>query len=123
MKIVSALKPMPRKPQSFFLAKEAVHGYPGCHNARSMPSHWIGKWTYHPHARRFALTAFYRATSTRCFYLPLAVVEQETRALLESMSDDPRFIVNLGHGILPKTPIAAVRRLVNTVTTWQRSKT
>ena len=39
-------------------------------------------------------------------------VEKEAKAMLEAMKDDPGYIFNLGHGILPKTPIANVHALV-----------
>ncbi len=40
------------------------------------------------------------------------IVEREARAILKAMKDDPGYIFNLGHGILPKTPIANVHALV-----------
>lgn len=46
---------------------------------------------------------------------PLDIVRQKTRELLESMRKDPGFIVNLGHGVKPKTPVEAVRCFVDTV--------
>jgi uroporphyrinogen decarboxylase len=43
------------------------------------------------------------------------VVRKETEALLQTMNQDPGFIVNLSHGILPKTPLDSVTALVDTV--------
>jgi len=46
---------------------------------------------------------------------PLSEVREKTLKLLDSMQGDRGFIVNLGHGIKPKTPLEAVRCLVDTV--------
>ncbi|HET9783779.1 MAG TPA: uroporphyrinogen decarboxylase [Terriglobales bacterium] len=43
---------------------------------------------------------------------PAAVREAATARLLESMRDKPGYIFNLGHGILPATPVEAVQGLV-----------
>lgn len=42
-------------------------------------------------------------------------IQAETRKLLHSMEGDPGFIVNLGHGVLPDTPVDNVRCFVDTV--------
>lgn len=51
-------------------------------------------------------------------FSPLHVVQQKTIELLDSMKGDPGFIVNLGHGIKPKTPFEAVKCLVDTVKSY-----
>lgn len=43
---------------------------------------------------------------------PLALVREKTQALLESMKEDPAFILNLGHGVKPHTPVEAVECFV-----------
>ena len=43
------------------------------------------------------------------------VITDEAQRILISMKDDPSFIFNLGHGILPDTPVDAVKHLVDTV--------
>ncbi len=48
-----------------------------------------------------------------------AVVERETRRLLESMRGAPGHIFNLGHGILPQAKLACVERLAETVVNWR----
>jgi uroporphyrinogen decarboxylase len=48
-------------------------------------------------------------------YAPLSVIQQKTKELLFSMEKDPAFIVNLGHGVKPNTPVEAVRCFVETV--------
>ncbi len=48
-------------------------------------------------------------------YEPLPVIRQKTEELLQSMQGDPGFIVNLGHGVKPDVPVAAVQCLVDTV--------
>ncbi len=42
-------------------------------------------------------------------------VQEEARKILKGMKDDPGFIFNLGHGILPQTPVDNVKALVATV--------
>lgn len=51
-------------------------------------------------------------------FSPLPEIHKKTIALLDSMRHDPGFIVNLGHGIKPKTPFEAVRCLVDTVKSY-----
>jgi uroporphyrinogen decarboxylase len=46
---------------------------------------------------------------------PLGQIRQETESLLLSMEDDPAFILNLGHGVLPKTPPAAIEQVLDVV--------
>lgn len=46
---------------------------------------------------------------------PLPTIKQKTKELLNSMQGDPGFIVNLGHGVKPATPVDAVRCLIDTV--------
>jgi uroporphyrinogen decarboxylase len=43
------------------------------------------------------------------------VVRARTRAVLDAAGDAPGHIMNLGHGILPETPLASVEALVETV--------
>ena len=42
-------------------------------------------------------------------------VRIKTDEILDEMSGDPGFIFNLGHGVLPETPVESVRALVETV--------
>ncbi len=44
-----------------------------------------------------------------------STVKRETLKLLKSMQGDPRFICNLGHGILPATPVENVHAFVECV--------
>ncbi len=44
------------------------------------------------------------------------IVEKETLALLDSMRGDKGFIANLGHGVLPGTPVENVKLFVSTIT-------
>ena len=48
-------------------------------------------------------------------FAPPPVLERRARAVLAAAGNDPGFIFNLGHGILPQTPPDAVARLVETV--------
>jgi uroporphyrinogen decarboxylase len=49
------------------------------------------------------------------FFAPLSVVKEKTLELMKSMQRDPAFIVNLGHGVKPNTPVDAVRCFIETV--------
>jgi uroporphyrinogen decarboxylase len=49
-----------------------------------------------------------------------AALDREVDAILESFADRP-FIFNLGHGILPETPISHVERLIARVRGWKGS--
>lgn len=46
---------------------------------------------------------------------PLDEIEQRVRAIVQSMHGSPGHIFNLGHGILPGTPVATVQALVRMV--------
>lgn len=47
-------------------------------------------------------------------YAPPAVIRQKTLQILESMRSDPAFILNLGHGVKPDTPVESVRCFIDT---------
>lgn len=44
-----------------------------------------------------------------------SVVQQTTQTILEKMGNYPGFIFNLGHGILPNTPLENVKRMIHLV--------
>ena len=46
-------------------------------------------------------------------------VVSAVKSLLSKMQGSKRFIMNLGHGVLPNTPVENVKAFVETVTTWQ----
>jgi uroporphyrinogen decarboxylase len=48
-------------------------------------------------------------------FQPIDVVRRTVRELLDDMHGDPGFIVNLGHGVKPGTPLEAVAALVEEV--------
>jgi uroporphyrinogen decarboxylase len=48
-------------------------------------------------------------------FAPLPFIRKKTAELLSSMKNDPAFILNLGHGIKPGTPVEAVQCLIETV--------
>ena len=48
-------------------------------------------------------------------FAPAPVLERRARAVTAAAAADPGFIFNLGHGVLPQTPPAAVERLVEVV--------
>ncbi len=50
------------------------------------------------------------------------LVINKTQKILEEMSSYPGYIFNLGHGILPETPIENVKALVETVHGFKRKK-
>ena len=49
---------------------------------------------------------------------PPAFVARECRAILQRMDGDPAYIFNLGHGIMPATPVESVAALFDTVKGW-----
>jgi uroporphyrinogen decarboxylase len=53
-------------------------------------------------------------------FAPTATVVASARTILETMRDRDAFIFNLGHGILPQTPVDNVRALVDTVHSFRR---
>jgi uroporphyrinogen decarboxylase len=44
-----------------------------------------------------------------------SVVKQKASEILKSMKNDPAFIFNLGHGVLPQTPIASIEALIESI--------
>jgi len=52
-------------------------------------------------------------------FAPLDVVEEKTRRILEDVNGRPGHIFNLGHGILPTTPIESVERVLQTVRSYR----
>ena len=46
---------------------------------------------------------------------PKDVIRKKTKEFLKSMKGDPGFIVNLGHGVKPKTPYDSVKYFVETI--------
>jgi uroporphyrinogen decarboxylase len=53
---------------------------------------------------------------------PEEIVINKAKGILEETKDFPGFIFNLGHGILPETPVKNVKALVNTVHNYERRK-
>lgn len=49
-------------------------------------------------------------------------VTSRTCAMLREMHDRPGYIVNLGHGVIPQTPIASVEAFVRTVQDFETSQ-
>ena len=54
-------------------------------------------------------------------FAPAETVHRETINILEATADNDGFIFNLGHGILPATPVDNVRVLVETVHSFARN--
>ena len=52
-------------------------------------------------------------------YAPPEVVEQKTRAILQDVNGRPGHVFNLGHGILPTTPIESVEKVLETVRSFK----
>jgi uroporphyrinogen decarboxylase len=48
-------------------------------------------------------------------FAPPDVVRRRVEAMLETRRGDPAYIVNLGHGILPDTPLDSVRAMIGAV--------
>lgn len=48
-------------------------------------------------------------------YAPPPIIQYEVEKLLQSMKGDPSYIFNLGHGILPDTPVESVKTLIQTI--------
>ncbi len=53
-------------------------------------------------------------------FAPPEVIERQVREVLEQASGLPGHVFNLGHGILPRTPVEHVERLVEAVRTHSR---
>ena len=76
-------------------------------------------WTICPRgARERTLQPLQGNLNPDVLYEPLDAIRNKTRQLLELMHGDPAFIVNLGHGVKPNTPIEAVRCFVESVRAW-----
>lgn len=50
---------------------------------------------------------------------PIPEIERRTRAILADAAGRPGHIFNLGHGILPETPVDAVAAVIDTVKQWE----
>ena len=50
-----------------------------------------------------------------CLFAPLPLLRTKVRTLLDSMKGDPGFVMNLGHGIKPGTPVEAVHCLIEEI--------
>lgn len=48
-------------------------------------------------------------------FAPPQTIIQTVKTLLTALKDDPGFIVNLGHGVLPATPVDNVKHFIDTV--------
>ena len=48
-------------------------------------------------------------------FAPPDVVKRKTREVLDDAGAQPGYVFNLGHGILPQTPIASVEALLETL--------
>jgi uroporphyrinogen decarboxylase len=55
-------------------------------------------------------------------FAPDAELEKRVRRVLKQAQDRPGHIFNLGHGILPETPVENVRRVVEWVHEWTVNK-
>ena len=50
-----------------------------------------------------------------CLHAPLSVIKEKTRRVLDEVKGKPGHIFNLGHGILPSTPIASVEAVLEEI--------
>lgn len=48
-------------------------------------------------------------------FAPVEVIQHKTRAIVDEVGHRPGFIFNLGHGILPQTPIESVQGMLDVV--------
>jgi uroporphyrinogen decarboxylase len=53
-------------------------------------------------------------------YAPLTTIEQQAKDIIDRMAGRNGFIFNLGHGILPTTPVEHVKHLVDFVHEYSR---
>ncbi len=65
--------------------------------------------------KRVAHTVLQGNLDPMVLYAPKQTIQKETRCLLESMRHDTAYIFNLGHGVLPDTPLESMETLVDTV--------
>ncbi len=73
-----------------------------------------------------APTAKYRQVAIQGNFNPHVLMQAkpeeivtQTQIMLEEMKGCPGYIANLGHGVLPKTPVENIAAFVNTVKEWQ----
>lgn len=52
-------------------------------------------------------------------FAPVPTLQRRAQAILDQMADDPGFIFNLGHGILPTTPMDHVTALIDFVHSYK----
>jgi len=55
-------------------------------------------------------------------FAPLSELERQTRRILQKAGGCPGHIFNLGHGILPQTPVDHVRALVDMVHSFSQTR-
>lgn len=56
-----------------------------------------------------------------CLFAPVEIVRQKTLEILEATKNRPNHILNLGHGILPTTPIPQVATFIETALEFKKN--
>jgi uroporphyrinogen decarboxylase len=88
-------------------------------------AHAVGlDWTTDPReARRLAggRVALQGNLDPAALFAPIAQVRSAARAVVDAFSTEAGHVFNLGHGILPGTPVDSVAALVQEVRTYSRS--
>lgn len=115
--VASVFRALPASTPTIFFARGTAHLHP------LLPRTGATVWSVDWRVPLETLRALYPRVPLQgnldptLLFAPPALLREETRAMLDALRGE-RHVANLGHGILPQTPIEGVQAFVDTVTTW-----